>query len=424
MQTSGWKKIVVGLLTALILSPISVYSQGARQQKTAKSLPDKKNPLMIGRRNINRLQINFYSIDKEIAFGQQLAAQVEMQLPILNDPTIAEYVNRVGQNLVLHSDAKVPFTIKVIASDEVNAFALPGGFFYVNLGVLKTADSEAELAGVMAHEIAHVAARHALENLSKAELLSLAAVPLIFVGGPVGELGRAGAELGMTALVFKFSRGAEREADELGAQYMWAAGYDPMGLITFFEKLHGQQRRPRVSPLFQTHPATADRIANVRKLIARFPERESYAMNTREFDDIKNRLLARGGVKPGDIGRRTTDEPRPPVLHRRTEDTTPPPAGSESPQPPVLHRRDSSSEPTERTSSESTSTTTASGGERQPPRLIRNTSPEAQSQDGSSPTHTDRSQAGQPSDVRQSPPGELSDTGALKRTPPRLRRRY
>jgi predicted Zn-dependent protease len=415
MKASGWKRIVAALFVLLILSPVSAYNQEARPKKNTSSLPDKKNPLKIGQRNINRLQINFYSIDKEIALGQELAAQVEAQLPLVKDPVITEYVNRLGQNVVLHSDAKVAFTIKVIASDEVNAFALPGGFFYVNLGILKTAASEAEVAGVMAHEIAHVTARHALENLSKAQLLSLTAVPLIFVGGPIGDLGRLGADLGLTALVFKFSRGAEREADELGAQYLWAAGYDPMALISFFEKIQTGGQRQRVPSLFQTHPPTSDRIANVRKLIARFPERESYAINTREFDDIKNRVLAGVRTKSVEIGRGTSNEPRPPVLHRRTKDnTSTSPAGSDSPQPPVLHRR------TEDAASSSAgagtpSTTTASGSERHPPTLIRNTE---ENRKESSPAQT------QSPDLKRPAPEEVNETGALKRTPPTLRRRY
>jgi predicted Zn-dependent protease len=330
--------------------------------------------MMVGKRDINNNQINFYSIEKEIALGQQFAAQVDMQLPLVNDPVITEYVNRLGQNLALNSDSKFPFTIKVVASDEINAFALPGGFLYVNIGVVKTADNEAELAGVMAHEIAHVAARHALENMSKSQLLSLGALPLIFIGGPLGDLGRMGAELGLATVFFKFSRGAEKEADELGAQYLWASGYDPESLVTFFEKLAAREHQVKVSKLFRSHPTTPDRIKDARKLIAQFPDRETYTVNTREFEAIKRGRLGGFGAESNDVareddGRWETQDPRP-----KTQDS-----GSDD------QRADN----------------------RQPPQIVRRTSPDSPTEAEPSSTNVN----GQNSQL-------------MPRTPPRLRRRY
>src|SRR5205809_6902384 len=142
----------------------------------------KKDPDEIGNRDVGK-GVNFYSLEKEIALGKQLAQDVERQAKIIDDPVIAEYVNRVGQNLVRNSDAKVPFTIKVIDDDTVNAFALPGGFFFVDSGLILKADNEAELAGVMAHEIAHVAARHGTKQATRGQLAQLATIPLIFMGG-------------------------------------------------------------------------------------------------------------------------------------------------------------------------------------------------------------------------------------------------
>ena len=177
----------------------------------------------IGNRNVGcgRGLGNWYSLDRQIAMGKSYAQQVESTSKLITDPVITEYVNRSGQNLVRNSDAQVPFTIKVIDSDEVNAFALPGGFFYVNSGLILAADNEAELAGVMAHEIAHVAACHAARENTRGQLINLASIPLIFVGGPIGYAvyEAAGRALPMTFL--KFSRDFESEADYLGVEYMY-----------------------------------------------------------------------------------------------------------------------------------------------------------------------------------------------------------
>ena len=234
----------------------------------------------IGNRNVGN-GINFYSLEREIALGKQLAQEVERSAKLVDDPVISEYVNRVGQNLVRNSDAKVPFTIKVIDSDAVNAFALPGGFFYVNSGLILRADSEAELAGVMAHEIAHVAARHSTKRETKGQLAQLATIPLILLG-PGGWAGYGiyqGLNFAIPMTFLKFSRGDENEADYLGLQYMYKTGYDPNAFVSFFEKVQAEEkRRPGTVPtVFSTHPPTADRVQKVQKTIGTIlPARDQY----------------------------------------------------------------------------------------------------------------------------------------------------
>lgn len=217
----------------------------------------KKDPEEIGNRDVGK-GVNFYSLEKEIALGKQLAQEIERQAKIVDDPVIAEYVNRIGQNLVRNSDAKVPFTIKVIDGEEVNAFALPGGFFFVNSGLILRAESEAELAGVMAHEIAHVAARHGTRQATRGQLVNLATIPLIFMGGWTGYGVRQGASVLIPIGFLKFSRGFEEEADLLGLQYLYKAGYDPTAFVDFFEKIQSdEKRRPgTMAKVFSTHPMT------------------------------------------------------------------------------------------------------------------------------------------------------------------------
>ena len=227
-----------------------------------------KDPDQIGNRNVSG-KVNFYSLEKEIALGKQLASEVERQAKIINDPVIAEYVNRVGQNLVRNSDAKVPFTIKVIDSEEVNAFALPGGFFFVNSGLILKADNEAELAGVMAHEIAHVAARHGTRQATRGEIAQLGMIPLIFMGGWTGYGIYQAASVLVPVGFLKFSRGFESEADMLGLEYMYKAGYDPTAFVDFFEKIETlEKRKPgTMSKVFSTHPPTDSRIQAAQKNI-------------------------------------------------------------------------------------------------------------------------------------------------------------
>ncbi|MBZ5580349.1 MAG: M48 family metalloprotease [Acidobacteriia bacterium] len=252
----------------------------------------KKDPDEIGNRDVGK-GVNFYSLEKEIALGKQLAQEVERQAKIIDDPIIAEYVNRVGQNLVRNSDAKVPFTIKVLDSEEVNAFALPGGFFFVNSGLILKADSESELAGVMAHEIAHVAARHGTKQATRGELVNIASIPLIFMGGWTGYAIRQGAGLAIPMGFLTFSRGFEREADYLGLQYLYKTGYDPTSFVDFFEKVQSMEKKKpgTMAKVFSTHPMTDDRIKasqeEIQKILVAKPE---YVVNTSEFNDVKNRL--------------------------------------------------------------------------------------------------------------------------------------
>jgi beta-barrel assembly-enhancing protease len=238
---------------------------------------------------------DWYSIESEIRMGKEYATQIEASLKLVTDPTINEYINRVGQNLVRNSDAKVPFTIKVVDSDVINAMALPGGFFYVNSGLILAADNEAELAGVMAHEIAHVAARHTTRQLTRYQFINYASLPLIFVGGGIGLAAREAAGIGIPMTFLKFSRGFEAEADYLGIQYMYKAGYDPNEFVNFFEKIQAQEKKKpgSMAKVFTDHPQTPDRIAKSQEEIATIlPAKDQYIETTSEFNDMKARLAA------------------------------------------------------------------------------------------------------------------------------------
>ncbi len=250
----------------------------------------------IGNRDVGK-GLDFYSIEREIALGKSLAQEVDKTAKFITDPVITEYVNRVAQNLVRNSDARVPFTVKVIDSDVVNAFALPGGFFYVNSGLILHADEEAELAGVMAHEIAHVCARHGTKQATKSDIVNLASIPaMIFI--PYTWAGYAiyqGMNFAIPLTFLKFTRSDEREADYLGLQYMYKAGYDPNAFVAFFEKVESDEKKePGTIPkVFSTHPPTPDRIEATQKEIATIlPAREQYIVTTSEFDVIKHRLQA------------------------------------------------------------------------------------------------------------------------------------
>ena len=288
---------------ALMLAPMAVAqsqstpSQGSSSPSTSDQtstpaasssgsdgqyLPDKpeknappKNTLdnidAIGNRNVgcNKGLGNWYSLDKQVAMGRAYSQQVEHGAKLVTDPVITEYVNRIGQNLVRNSDAKVPFTIKVIDTDEVNAFALPGGFFYVNSGLILAADNEAELAGVMAHEIGHVAACHVAREQTRGNIVNLASIPLIFVPGgwAVYEGTQAALGIGVPLTFMKFSRNFEAEADFLGMEYMYKAGYDPQSFISFFEKIEAQEKKKpgTLAKAFASHPMTPDRVAGCAK---------------------------------------------------------------------------------------------------------------------------------------------------------------
>jgi predicted Zn-dependent protease len=253
----------------------------------------------IGNRNVGcgRGAGNWYSLDKQVAMGRQYSQQIEHSAKLVTDPVVTEYVNRIGQNLVRNSDSKVPFTIKVIDTDEINAFALPGGFFYVNSGLILAADNEAELAGVMAHEIAHVAACHVAREQTRSNIVNLASIPLIFVPGgwAVYEATQVAMGIGVPLTFMKFSRNFETEADFLGMEYMYKAGYDPQSFISFFEKIEAQEKKKpgAIAKAFSSHPMTPDRVAHAQQEMATvLPPRDEYVVNTSEFDQVKSRLAS------------------------------------------------------------------------------------------------------------------------------------
>jgi len=273
----------------------------------ANTKPDKNAPSpetlsaidSIGNRNVGcgRGAGNWYSLDKQVAMGRQYSQQIEHAAKLITDPVVTEYVNRIGQNLVRNSDSKVPFTIKVIDTDEINAFALPGGFFYVNSGLILAADNEAELAGVMAHEIAHVAACHVAREQTRSNIVNLASIPLIFVPGgwAVYEATQAAMGIGVPLTFMKFSRNFESEADFLGMEYMYKTGYDPQSFISFFEKIEAQEKKKpgTLAKAFSSHPMTPDRVAHAQQEMATvLPPREEYVVNTSEFDQVKSRLAS------------------------------------------------------------------------------------------------------------------------------------
>jgi hypothetical protein len=321
-------------------------------QGNSKPLSNKEDPLQIGKRDINGGGDKFWgwlggSRDKEMQIGRQLALEVEQQAKMIDDPMITEYINRVGQNVVLHSDAKIPFTIKVIDSDEVNAFALPGGFFFVNKLLILAADNEAEIAGVMAHEIAHVAARHAMENAGKGQFLGYGILAgLILTGGIAGTILQNTAGLGQALAFFSFSRGAESEADVLGVQYLYAAGYDPTAMSTMFEKLATKNKKKpgTLSKLFSTHPQSVDRRDASIALVSRFPEKEEYIISTSEFQRVKSYLLKISNAKAGVTMDVDDPENTRPTLKKRQPDNPDdssdmPGESSSSDKPPQLKKK-------------------------------------------------------------------------------------
>ena len=389
MQVPKFQKVGAGFLvfcvwSGIVLAPAAYAQEPAKDtttsakdksndkdknKKDAKTAPTpvpgpgaplsvNEDPSQIGKRNINGGADKVFgwfggSKEKEMAIGRQLAMEVEQQSKMVDDPVITEYINRVGQNIVLHSDAKVPFTIKVIDSDEVNAFALPGGFFFVNRGLILAADNEAELAGVMAHEIGHVAARHAMENQGKGAMLQYGMLAgMIFGGGIAGTILQNTAGITQALAFFKFSRGAESEADRLGVQYLYAAGYDPTAMSTMFEKLASQNRKKpgTLSKLFASHPQSIDRRDSSLALVARFPEKEEYVLSTSEFQRVKNYLMKVTNAKAGiTADYDQTDDSKPTLKKRQpdpvdstgTSDSTDNDAGSSSSSdgPPKLKKR-------------------------------------------------------------------------------------
>lgn len=329
--------------TPQVSDPASNPPPDAKEKSKDKHSNSESDVDAIGNRTIGGRGLgNWYSVEKEVAIGKSYAQQIEQTVKLIDDPVVTEYVNRVGQNIVRNSDCKVPFTIKVVDSDEINAFALPGGFFYVNSGLILAADSESELAGVMAHETAHVCAHHAMRQMTRSNWANIGTLPLIFVGGGIGYAARSVVGIGLPMTFMQFSRGFESEADYLGVQYMYKAGYDPQSFVDFFEKIQAQEKKKpgTLAKAFSSHPQTPDRIEHSQQEIAKIlPSRAQYVVTTSEFDAVKARLAAienkrklkdekDGGNKPSlrrastsDNGSKTsdkTDDGRP-TLKRRDD---------------------------------------------------------------------------------------------------------
>ena len=336
-MTRQLRQAAAAFAVILLLAPAGAYSADKE-----KHLPPKKDPDKIGERNVGK-GVNFYSIEKEIAMGKRFAQEIERQAKLIDDPVITEYVNRVGQNLVRNSDVRIPVTIKVIDSEEVNAFALPGGFFFVNSGLLLRAETEAELAGVMAHEIAHIAARHGTRQATRAQIANLASIPLIFLGGWAGYGIRQAAGILVPMGFLKFSRSFEKEADLLGLQYMYKAGYDPTAFIDFFEKLQAAEKRKpgTMAKIFSSHPPTGSRIKfaqkNIQELLDAKPQ---YVVTTSEFNKVKARLAMLHNRHVGDDKK---EEGRPRLRKRGTgkvdSQGNPIPEAEDEDERPTLKRR-------------------------------------------------------------------------------------
>jgi predicted Zn-dependent protease len=330
-------------------TPQSSPDIGSPQASTDPKMPGVKQGSIddvnaVGTRDIGgRGMGNWYSTETEIRMGKAYAMQLQKSVKFIDDPVVVEYVNRIAQNLVKNSDAKVPFTIKVIDSDEVNAMALPGGFMYVNSGLILTADDEAEMAGVIAHEISHVAAHHAVREQTRMNYAQLGTIPLIFIGGWTGYGIYEAAQIGIPLTFLQFSRGFEAQADFLGVQYMYRAGYDPQAFVTIFEKLENLEKtKPHlIAKAFSSHPQTPDRIEATQKEIATLlPPRAEYVVTTSEFDDVKARLARIENKRKLNDGGKGNQ----PTLRRASTSNNDPNAPPDSTQPgndrPTLQRRD------------------------------------------------------------------------------------
>jgi beta-barrel assembly-enhancing protease len=318
-----WCRLVVaGALCATLIAPAAAQSKDKR-----------KDPDQIGDRDVGT-GVNFYSLEKEIALGKQLAQEVERQAKFVTSAVATEYVNRLAQNLARNSDLKVPVTAKLIDSGEVNAFALPGGFLFINSGLILATETEAELAAVMAHEVAHVAARHGTRQASRGHVANIASLPLIFMGGWPGYLIRQGTGLALPLTFLKFSRAFEEEADFLGLQYAYKTGYDPTAFVDFLERIEMmEKKRPgTMSELFRSHPKTTDRIRYAQKnLDESLAARPMYVISTSEFHDVRSQLASKIS------GRRSAPEKTGPTLRRPSDGEG---AKTDEDERPTLKRRD------------------------------------------------------------------------------------
>ena len=328
------RRLIGLLLTGALLAMPQLLSGTSKREQDVNE---------IGNRKIAHFSI--ISEEKEVAIGKQYATEIDRTAKLVTDPVVTEYINRVAQNVARNSDLQVPLTVKVIDDPAINAFALPGGFLYVNSGLVLAADEEDQIAGVMAHEIAHVAARHWAAQMTKQTILSYAMIPLMLtpMSYPVYMGLSAAMNYGVPMAFLKFSRADEAEADYLGIQYMYKAGYDPNSYVAFFGKiLQDERRQPGSVPsVFMDHPPTPDRIvSSVQEIKEILPKREEYLVTTSEFNDVKARLqTVVASLKKG--------EKEGPTLKRRqpTDDTTGAQNGGntttdDDDKPPVLKRRD------------------------------------------------------------------------------------
>jgi predicted Zn-dependent protease len=342
---------VEGDVPAAAVDPDKVVEVGSQQINVKPGSIEDVNA--VGNRDIGgRGVMNWYSTDYEIRMGKQYSMEIEKSVKFITDPVVTEYVNRIGQNIVKNSDCKVPFTIKVIDSDEINAMALPGGYFYVNSGLILNADEEAELAGVMAHETAHVCAHHAVREMTRGNMVQIGMIPvMIMVGGWTGYGIYEGSQIAVPMAFLKFSREFEAQADYLGVQYMYRAGYDPQAFISFFEKIQAlEKRKPgMVSKAFSDHPQTPDRILHSQEEIAKIlPARDEYTVTTSEFDDIKARLArienkrrltdSKSGQKPSLRRASTNPDDKSDSSGNSTQSSQS--SDSSADDKPTLHRRD------------------------------------------------------------------------------------
>jgi predicted Zn-dependent protease len=360
-------KLIRCLLVVLWVVSLPVLTLAEEKDAKKKPKKEKDDVEAIGERDVDG-SVNFYSIDKEIALGKQLADEVDRTAKVVDDPLVAEYINRLGQNLARNSDGKVPFSFKVVDDPAVNAFALPGGFLFVHTGLILQAETEGELAGVLAHEIAHVAARHGTRQATRGQLANLATIPLIFMGGWTGFGVRQAASLAIPMGFLQFSRKFEAEADFLGLQYLYASGYDPISFVDFFERLQAMEKRKpgSLASVFRSHPMTDDRIESAQKEIERIlPAKAEYVVSSSEFLDVRDRLsylLSPAAKEDPDLKtrprmRRTTradtgtverpgssqpsettgDDDRPVIKRRGTTESEPPTQDDDR---PVIRRQD------------------------------------------------------------------------------------
>jgi predicted Zn-dependent protease len=300
--------------TRVLAAALLILGLGASAAFGQKPKNAKDDVTRIGSRKVDTC-VNFFSWEKEMALGKQLAQEVQRQAHVVDDPLVGEFLNRLGQNLVRSSDAKVPFQFQVIEGEAPNAFALPGGYIFVYTGLLRLADEEAELAAAVAHEVAHVAARHMTCQATKSQIANIASLPAtILLGGWGGVAARQAAGIAIPTAFLHFGRKDETEADYLGVQYLYAAGYDPTAAITIFEKIESLNRkRPGLlDRVFSSHPMDADRIQKTENEIQRIlPAKPEYVVNTSEYTSIRTRMMQMEG-------KRKSEDPSRPVLRRST----------------------------------------------------------------------------------------------------------